>query len=195
MREAFINFCREDLAIVFSLPSQFVLASKLYRLVQSQSRKCRFDHNLMDELRKDYPWSSSQSCGSSAAESTPISSHLSKSCGGNVARSTSSSAPSQLSRKRSHGVSSKCSKTMSDFTLPFFSLIVQQFIQRDAFYTTSQRNKLIKEACSALRGFCYGKGESVTNERKWDLTKVLLELAPKSLRDADKGHHPPLRIL
>ena len=40
---------------------------------------------------------------------------------------------------------------------------------------------VIKEACSALRGFCNGKGKSVTNERKWDLAKN--ELAPKSLRD------------
>ena len=155
---------------------------------------------LMDELSylgKDYPWSSSQSCGSSATGSAPTYSHLSKSCASNVAGSTSSSqspTPSQLSRKRSHGVLSNCgstkrSKTMSDFTLPFFSPIVQQCIQRDAFYTTSQRNKLIKEACSALRGFCYGNGESVTNERKRDLAKMLLELAPKSLRDADKGHH------
>ena len=73
-----------------------------------------------------------------------------------------------------------------EFTLPFFSPAVQQCIKRDAFYTITQRNRLVKEACSALRGFCYERGEAVTTEKRWDLATMLLKLAPKSLKDPEK---------
>ena len=39
----------------------------------------------------------------------------------------------------------------------------------------------------ALRGFCCQKGEAVSNDRKRELAKSLLELAPKSLRDPAKS--------
>jgi len=43
----------------------------------------------------------------------------------------------------------------------------------DAFYTSAQRNKLIREACMALRGHCRGEGIPVTNEAKKSLAKLL----------------------
>lgn len=157
------------MAIVFSLPSQFVLASKLYKLVQrarAQSADLTTTQGLMDELSylgKDYPWSSSQSCGSSAAGSTPTSSHLSKSCAGNVAGRTSSSqlpTPSQLSQKRSHGVSSNCgsterSKTMSNFTLhPLYSSAFSEMLSIPHLNTIN----LLRRYVQPCEAFAMGKG-------------------------------------
>lgn len=181
--EAFINLSREDLAIVFNQPAQFILASKLYKIVQKAREESTQD--LLDELsqlEKDTPWSGSQSIASSTTTSTPSSSK--------------SSAPFGTRRKRSNtdlssnAGSMKCAKVTENFQLPFFSPVIQECIKKDAFYTTSQRNKLIREACTSLRGFCCGKGETVTMERKRELARMLLKLAPKSLKDPEKeGSH------
>ena len=77
------------------------------------------------------------------------------------------------------------------FKLPVFSPDIEKCIKKDAFYTSAQINKLIREACMALRGHCRGEGIPVTNEVKKSLAKLLYEKTPKSLGDAkDTGKGP-----
>ena len=64
----------------------------------------------------------------------------------------------------------------------------QQCINKDGFYTSTQRNRLIKEACTALCGYCWEQGEPVSNTRKRVLAKMLYDLAPKSLGDPGTAH-------
>ena len=179
------------------------MASKLYKVVQrarSESVDIGNTQGTLEELsylEKDHSWSCSQSCASSSAGSvaTSRSPRPLGSCSQSNAGSTTGSVPSSsrsTTRKRhspgsiSDSQSTKRLRLTDEFTLPFFSPIVQQCIKRDSFYTTTQRNRLVKEACSALRGFCYERGESVTTERKRDLASMLLKLAPKSLKDTEK---------
>lgn len=76
------------------------------------------------------------------------------------------------------------------FKLPHFSPEVTSCIGKDSFYTTSVRNKLIKEGCNALRGHCWGEERAVTNYDKRNLAIRLYELAPKSLGDCTSGAKP-----
>ena len=69
------------------------------------------------------------------------------------------------------------------FKLPVFSPDIEKCIQKDAFYTSAQRNKLIREACMALRAHCRGGGSPVMNEAKKKLAKQLYDLVSKSLED------------
>lgn len=213
--EAFINLSREDLAILFNLPTQFVMASKLYKVVQRARSECVDIGNtqgLLEELsylEKDHSWSCSQSCASSSAGSVPTSrspmplGSCSQSNAGSTTGSIPSSSRSTTRKRQSPGSisdlqSTKRLRLTEEFTLPFFSPVVQQCIKRDSFYTTTQRNRLVKEACSALRGFCYEREESVTTEKKRHLAAMLLKLAPKSLKDTEKEGRrasPEVRIL
>ena len=61
-------------------------------------------------------------------------------------------------------------------------------MHRDAFYLNSQRNKLIREACTALYGYCRQQSRPVSLDDKKDLSSRLYNLAPKSL--GDPGEHP-----
>jgi hypothetical protein len=85
-------------------------------------------------------------------------------------------------------VKRKCVEA-STFKLPAFSPQVSECIRKDSFYTPAQRNRIIKEGCSALRGFCWGEETTVSNEKKRVLAKKLYELAPKSL--GDPGNENP----
>ena len=114
--------------------------------------------------------------------------------------SSSNSTAFSSSRKRKTtdydcGVQSKkkhpSNSSEDDFKLPVFSPDVQQSINNDAFYTTTQRNRLIKESCVALRGYCWQKGNPISNNNKRELAKTLCGLAPKSLGDPESGKSTP----
>lgn len=81
-----------------------------------------------------------------------------------------------------------------DFKLPHFPPDIKVCIKKDAFYTPAQRNKLIKEGCRALRGHCWAEDRVVTNSEKKRLSKMLYELAPKSLGDKDDPSRPEVRV-
>ena len=180
------------------------MASKLYKVVQrarAESVDAGSTQALLDELsffEKANSWSCSQSCASSSTGSvasmsrSPLPFKRLGSCSNaaspvpSLSRSTTSFNSSR--KHRSPGSvpdsgSTKRSRVNEEFTLPFFSPAVQQCIKRDAI---TQHNRLVKEACSALRGFCYERGEAVTTEKRRDLATMLLKLAPKSLKDPEK---------
>ena len=69
------------------------------------------------------------------------------------------------------------------FKLPVFSPDIKNCIRKDSFYTSTQGNHLIKEACLHLRGFCWERERDITNIEKRKLAKSLCELAPKRLSD------------
>lgn len=83
--------------------------------------------------------------------------------------------------------SNSCSNTLSnkssEFKLPFFSRDVEEAIEKDQFYTSAKRSKLIREACRALKGHCRSGNRVVSSQDKKDLAKRLYKLAPKSLGD------------
>ena len=79
--------------------------------------------------------------------------------------------------------SSKELSPTEEFKLPVFSPDTRQCIQKDAFYTSSQRNHLIKESCMALCGYCWEREIEVSNVEKRRLAMLILKLAPKSLGD------------
>ena len=111
--------------------------------------------------------------------STPHSSHAS------TPHSSLSSTPYQ-NMKRCH--------PNNEFTLPTFSPDVTRCIQKDTFYTSTQRNRLIKEACTALRGYCWENDKKVSNFEKRSLAKMLYALAPKSLGDSTSNPKPEVLL-
>ncbi len=76
-----------------------------------------------------------------------------------------------------------------------FSPELKQCIRKDAFYTTAQRNRFIKEACIALRGYCWEQGKDITNLEKKRLARQLYDLAPTSLGDMGMGSKPEVSIV
>ena len=151
-----------------------MLGSNLFRISQTARSSEKTDtQNLLDELSElDDDNTSHFSFSSNSRASTPCSSH------------------SSSSRKRRHPEMTKCLGETSDdsFKLPVFSPDLKKCIQNDAFYTSTQRNRLIKEACMALRGYCWERDCSVSTTDKRSLAKSLLELAPKSLGDYGNGN-------
>ena len=81
-----------------------------------------------------------------------------------------------------------------EFKLPVFSPDIRKCISKDSFYTSTQRNRLIKEACLALCGFCREQEREITNIEKRNLAKLLHQLAPKSLGDPGSVSKPEVRI-
>lgn len=81
----------------------------------------------------------------------------------------------------------KCTDIITPFKLPCFSPDIKLCINKDTFYTSSQRNKLIKEGCLALRGHCWEEQRCVDSFEKKNLAIRLYELAPKSLGDHVSG--------
>lgn len=73
--------------------------------------------------------------------------------------------------------------TQFPFKLPAFSPSLKECIKKDSFYTSSQRNRLIKESCLALRGYCWQVVKPVSSADKKNLAVLLHEIAPKSLGD------------
>lgn len=168
---------REDFALIYPSKDKFLLASKLYKLsqriqtYQERDRDYGTDTaNLLDEL------SDLASTPSSSRSSTPF-----------TAAGQKRPPPSQPS-------SSKRMLVEEEFKLPHFPPDIKTCINKDAFYTPAQRNKLIKEGCRALRGHCWAKDRSVTNGEKKKLSRMLYELAPKSLGDKDNPSKPEVRV-
>lgn len=60
----------------------------------------------------------------------------------------------------------------SSFKLPVFSPDIKQCIAKDA---STQRNRLIKESCIALRGHCREEEIPISNEDKRALAKMLYQ--------------------
>ena len=83
----------------------------------------------------------------------------------------------------------KCADNAAPFKLPHFSPDVKLCISKDSFYTSSMRNKLIKES---LRGHCWEEKKSVTYYDKRNLSIRLYEMAQKSLGD-HTGSKPEVR--
>lgn len=144
--------------------------------IRSNKRKDDFSRDtntLLDEL-SDMEGSFSLSgikspSGASSSLSTPGSS-----------RSSTPSSRKHLSSHQ-HPAAKKKSNVDNTFKLPAFSPAVRQCISKDSFYTSTQRNRLIREACLALRGHCWQEEKVVTNTQKKALAKMLLDLSPKSL--------------
>ena len=101
-------------------------------------------------------------------------------------RSLSCESSSQPKRRKT---TTACTST---FTLPFFSLDIEWCIKKDAFYTGPQRNELIREACTALYGYCRQQARPVIVDDKKYLALRLYKLAPKSL--GDPGDYPEVIV-
>ena len=159
--------------MIYPGKDKFLLASKLYRLSQriktSQCRDLENTADLLDEL------SDIASTPSSSRSSTPFS--------GQKHPLLSQPPPSK------RVLVEKC----EDFKLPHFPPDIKVCIKKDAFYTPAQRNKLIKEGSRALRGHCWAEDRAVTNSEKKRLSKMLYDLAPKSLGDKDNPSRPEVR--
>ena len=150
---------REDIAVIFPSCDKFILGMNLYRFIQEQ-------RGSISETSTD----TSNSCGS---ESTSVASSLKK----RSAPSATGPPFKQVSADRN------ASTVVSEFKLPLFSLDVDNAIKKDQFYTSAKRNKLIREACRALKGYCRSLGKSASVKEKRNLGKTLYSLAPKSLGD------------
>ena len=87
-------------------------------------------------------------------------------------------------------------KSRIEFKLPIFSPDIEKCIRKDAFYTSAQRNKLIREACRALQGYCKEQDRPVSNDDKRLLAHLLYERAPKSLGDLKPtpGKEPEVKM-
>lgn len=199
---SFTQLSREDFALIYPDKDKFLLGSKLYKLAQKirinsqrpgSSIDSRDTQSLladMSELEGPLSPSSYISTPGSSRCSTPFPDTGRKHSLGSQTSSSSQSSSSRSSSKR------KCIEeaNATPFKLPHFSPNVQLSISKDSFYTTSMRNKLIKEGCNALRGHCWGEQRSVGNYDKRNLAIRLYELAPKSLGDYTDGSKPEASI-
>ena len=141
--QIFVQLSREDIAAIYPQPEKFILGMNMYRLVQD----CRVEpHNtqeLLNDLEDDIKsLGSSKSTTSTHKRSLPSSSSSSAAC-----------------KKRAK----------LSFKLPMFSKDINKCIKNDSFYTAAQRNKVIRESCTALAGFCREQDRPVTNDEKRDL--------------------------
>ena len=153
--------------------------SQRARLSNKGNRE-RDTQSLLDELSE----LEDDNISHSSVSSVRISSRMSTPC-------SSRSSGSKESRKRIHPDRTSGGDGTSDgFKLPIFSPDLKQCIRKDTFYTSSQRNRLIKEACMALRGYCWEKDRTVSNIDKRLLAKSLLDLAPNSLGDSGSTSSP-----
>ena len=192
MVKPFCHLSREDIATIFPTPKQFILASKLYKVVQrarSSLDSSDTSHINTNKMLSDLDETLSRS-SKLCASITSSESSCKKS------RESSSSPESEASRKRSSlestddpqpkknrysDESSSGVEECSAFKLPVFSPDIRNCISKDAFYLPKQTQRLIKESCVALRGYCWEQGNTVTNSDKKALAKKLYELAPKTL--------------
>lgn len=128
----------------------------------------------------------------SGSRSTPSSNQsvLSTNSSKTSRKRLSSVSDSYPARKKVPCIDSHSVNEEKFYKLPVFSPDVQLCIRKDAFYTSTQRNRLIKEACVSLRGYCWEKGQSVSNDQKKMLAKMLYNIAPKSLGDPGSDKRP-----
>lgn len=123
---------------------------------------------------------SSRPCASTANSSSTRSSRK---------RSLPESSAVPQSEKRRH--SSGGADESRSFKFPVFSPDIQKCIDKDAFYTPTQTQRLIKESCLALRGYCWEDGSTVSNDEKRALAKKLYDLAPNTLGDPTSAKKSP----
>lgn len=197
--ESFVELTREDFSLIFPNNDKFLVGSRLYKTAKNaksvgESGQRNTDSLLyeMDDLAGSF--SSQTSMAKSSASCAPL-----PASGSSTPHSTVSRASTPVSRKSSASTIScdefgtarkkRCIDHGSgkQFQLPVFSPGVTRCIRKDEFYTSTQRNRLIKEACNHLRGFCWEQGLPISNAAKRDLAKSLHGLAPKSLGDPGKG--------
>ena len=150
---AFVSLSREDIALIYPNKGQFLLGSKLYREVQNYRQPTG---SLGSSSDADFD--------SSFSETTSIS-------------TPKASRPSSSTSS----VAKRAKTVLTNFSLPKFSPDVARAIKEDSFYTATIRNKLIREACRALKGY----SQSPSGAEKRALGKRLHSLAPKSLGDPD----------
>ena len=165
---AFASLTREDFALIYPGNEKFLLGSNLFKLAQKFGVGDRVNtQSLLDEM--------------SELEDDRLSHHSLSSSHASTSSASRTSTPCPPS-------SSGRGSNESSFKLPIFSPDLKQCIRKDEFYTASQRNKLIKEACMALRGYCWERENTVSNADKRCLARKLLELAPRSLGDPGSGY-------
>lgn len=169
---AFIELSREDFSIIFSSKAKFLLSSRLFKFAQ-RVRKVADGSRDTASLLAEMSDLECLSSPSSSRSSTPYS----------EGRKRSMDTSGVLSKR-------KCQENVGGFKLPHFSPDLKICINKDSFYTSAQRNKLIKEGCLALRGYCWELEKSVSNEDKRQLAKLLYQLAPKSLGDGPDSSNP-----
>ena len=156
---------REDIGYLF--PNRFVIGMKLYKIVQS----CRnFSHDVTlaeSEIEID----DRASCVSNLSS-------WSVSCTSSKVGKRSSPSSS------SDGLTMKIQKPTDDkvgFVVPEFLEDIQRLFLQDAIFTTPQRNKIIRECCRALQGYCRAQGIPITSELKRQAAKKLSDPCPNSL--------------
>ena len=123
---------------------------------------------------------SSRLCGSVTNSSSTESSRK-------RSQTESSVVPQSEKRRHSSGSTDEC----RSFKLPVFSPDIQKCINKDAFYTPTQTQRLIKESCLALHGHCWENGNTVSNDDKRALAKKLYDLAPNTLGDPISAKKSP----
>ena len=95
-------------------------------------------------------------------------------------KASSSSATSEMSASKKQKVRSD-GDTKPEYLLPQFSEDVQKPFLEDSIFTTPQCNKIIRETCRALQGYCQQYKVPVTSELKKHAAKLLSENCPNSL--------------
>lgn len=182
--DAFSHLSREDIASIFPAPEKFIMASKLYKVVQcvrsSLDTSNINTNDLLNDLDETFSRSSKPSESSSASTSSSSSRKRSK------PESHSDPQP-----KKRHSDPPRTTAECGSFKLPVFSPDLQRCIRNDAFYTPTQRNRLIKESCVALRGYYWEQGKPITNDAKRSVAKMLCDLAPTSLGDQASSKKSP----
>ena len=84
-------------------------------------------------------------------------------------KASSSSTTSETKRAKNQ----KDSGTMPEFSLPVFSEDIQKPFLEDSIFT----NKIIRECCRALQGYCQLHEVPVTSELKNHAAKLLSEVS------------------
>ena len=159
---------REDIGYLF--PNKFVLGMKLYKIIQS----CRQEHDITESEYENDNVSCISNSSSQSTYCTPTSSRLGKrSCSNTSSPSTISDVPTTKRQKSNDN--------QTGFVLPVFSEDIQKPFLQDAVFTTSQRNKIIRECCRALQGYCRDQKIPITSELKKHMAKLLSEKCPNSL--------------
>ena len=181
--EAFLLLTREDFGIIFPSDEKFLLASRLYRVIQQTRMTCI---DLLDEL-SDLEVTEGENSSFVSYPSSSRSTHSSKSPSSSLSSTSKKRVGQTLSQS---AIKRKCVRQEKEFQLPTFSPDLKQCIRKDAFYTSTQRNRLIKESCVAIRGHFWEQNKDITNSAKTNLAKMLYNLAPKSLGDTGMDSAP-----
>ena len=75
-----------------------------------------------------------------------------------------------------------------------FRQILKKCVRNDSFYTSAQRNKIIRESCTALYGYCRENERPVTSGDKHILAKLICGCAPNSLGDSSNSEEPEVIV-